>query len=513
MKRREFLRNLGMVTGAGAVTFSIAGIPIKAFAQPFMNIQSISGKILVLIQLKGGNDGLNTIIPLDQYSIYSSKRPNIKIDENLIVKLNDLTGFHPALAQLKPLFEEGKLTVIQGVGYLNQNRSHFRSTDIWLSASDSDKYVFDGWVGRYLLKAFPDYPNVPHTHPMAIQIGSVQSGLFDSPQGGLAVAFSDPNAFYQLVSGISADNDPPPSTIAGDELKFLKEVAALSIKYGSVIKEKADKGNPQQDYSKGGTFGGQLKIIADLIAGGLETPVYLATLDGFDTHANQANTHQTLLSRLGESIKSFQADLDQLALADKVVVLTFSEFGRRVNENGSAGTDHGAALPMLLVGKNIQGGIFGSNPDLTKLDSNGDIKFIHDFRQIYATMLKDHFGMTSQQVNDVLLKDFQALPLLKSGITDVTYDIAIPNDYALMQNYPNPFNPSTKIQYSLPQPSEVNLKVYDMLGRNVSTIVNSYQSAGSYTVNFDGSNLASGTYIYSLETIAGKISKKMQLIK
>ncbi|MEW6702944.1 MAG: DUF1501 domain-containing protein [Bacteroidota bacterium] len=511
MKRREFLHNLAMATG---VTISVAGIPIKAFARPFMNIQSSSGKILVLIQLKGGNDGLNTVIPLDQYSIYISKRPNLKIDENLIVKLTDATGVHPALAPLKPLFDEGKLTVIQGVGYPNQNRSHFRSTDIWLTASDSDKYIFDGWVGRYLLKAFPDYPNIPPAHPMAIQIGSVQSGLFDSQQGGLAVAFDNPDSFYQLVNGISADADPPPATIAGDELKFLKEVAALSVKYASVIKEKADKGNPKQDYSKGGTFGGQLKIIADLIAGGLETPVYLATLDGFDTHANQANTHQTLLSRLGESLKSFQADLEQLGFADKVVVLTFSEFGRRVTENGSLGTDHGAALPMFLVGKNIQAGIFGLNPDLTNLDNNGDVKFLYDFRQVYATMLKDHFGMTNQQVKDVLFKDFQTLPLLKL-ITNVEDEKEIPAQFTLSQNYPNPFNPETVINYQLSAFSFVTLKVYDVLGKEVATLVNEYQQPGEYNSQFSIRNyqLSSGVYFYQLRAGNFVETKKMILQK
>ncbi|MEK6551995.1 MAG: DUF1501 domain-containing protein, partial [Bacteroidota bacterium] len=402
MKRREFLKNLGMVTGAGAVTLTIAGIPIKAFARPFMNIKSTNGKILVLIQLKGGNDGLNTIIPFED-SIYYQKRPVIGIPKANVVQLNSLTGMNPSLQPLKQLFDDGKFTVIQNVGYQNPNRSHFRATDIWLSASESNQYIYDGWVGRYLLKTFPGFPNVPPSHPMAIQIGSVQSGVFDSTEGGLAVSFDNPNSFYTLVSGITADSDPPPATIAGDELKFLKEVAALSIQYASVIKEKADLGNPVASYTAGGTFGSQLKIIADLILGGLETPVYLATIDGFDTHSNQngTNSHPLLLTRLAESIKAFQSDLEKYGLADKVVILTFSEFGRRVNENASAGTDHGTAAPMFLIGKNVTGGVFGNNPSLINLDSNGDIKYIYDFRQVYATVLRDHFGMTATEVDQV----------------------------------------------------------------------------------------------------------------
>ena len=513
MKRREFLKNLGMVTGAGAVTLTIAGIPIKAFARPFMNIKSTNGKILVLIQLKGGNDGLNTIIPFED-SIYYNKRPVIGIPKANVVQLNSLTGMNPSLQPLKQLFDDGKFTVIQNVGYQNPNRSHFRATDIWLSASESNQYIYDGWVGRYLLKTFPGFPNVPPSHPMAIQIGSVQSGVFDSTEGGLAVSFDNPNSFYTLVSGITADSDPPPATIAGDELKFLKEVAALSIQYASVIKEKADLGNPVASYTAGGTFGSQLKIIADLILGGLETPVYLATIDGFDTHSNQngTNSHPLLLTRLAESIKAFQSDLERYGLADKVVILTFSEFGRRVNENASAGTDHGTAAPMFLIGKNVNGGVFGNNPSLTNLDSNGDIKYIYDFRQVYATVLKDHFGMTATEVDQVLLKHFETLALIKTT-TDVKYDFNIPTDFTLKQNYPNPFNPSTRIEYSLPQSTDVRLKVYDTLGRNVATIVDAFQAAGSYTVNFDGRTLASGTYLYALEAGSEKIVKKMILVK
>jgi len=513
MKRREFLKNLGMVTGAGAVTLTISGIPIKAFARPFMNIKSTNGKILVLIQLKGGNDGLNTIIPFED-SIYYQKRPVIGIPKTNVVQLNSLTGMNPSLQPLKQLFDEGKFTVIQNVGYQNPNRSHFRATDIWLSASESNQYIYDGWVGRYLLKTFPGFPNVPPPHPMAIQIGSVQSGIFDSTEGGLAVSFDNPDSFYTLVSGITADSDPPPATIAGDELKFLKEVAALSIQYATVIKAKADLGNPVASYTAGGTFGSQLKIIADLILGGLETPVYLATLDGFDTHSNQngTNSHPLLLTRLAESIKAFQSDLERYGLADKVVILTFSEFGRRVNENASAGTDHGTAAPMFLIGKNVKGGVFGNNPSLINLDSNGDIKYVYDFRQVYATVLRDHFGMTATEVDQVLLKHFETLALINTT-TDVKYDFNIPTDFSLKQNYPNPFNPTTRIEYSLPQSTDVRLKVYDTLGRNIATIVDAFQAAGSYTVNFDGRTLASGTYLYALEAGSEKIVKKMILVK
>ena len=511
MKRRDFLKNVGMITGAGAVSLSIGGIPMRAFAKPFMNIQSTNGKILVLIQLKGGNDGINTVIPLDQYSTYANYRPTLKILDTNVVKLTEATGLHPALQQFQTLYSEGKLSLVQNVGYASPNRSHFRATDIWLSASDSNQYLYDGWVARYLLKTFPTFPGTPPAHPMGIQLSSVPSGLFDSDNGGLAVNFSDPNAFYTLVSGMTADTDPPPATIAGDELKFLKEVAALSMQYAGVIKEKADKGNPTSTYPTT-RIGPQLKIVADLILGGLETPVYLTQLDGFDTHSNQLTTQQTLFQNLADSVMSFQRDIEKAGLADKVVIMTFSEFGRRVKENASAGTDHGAALPLFVIGKGVQGGIIGANANLSSLDGNGDIKFAYDYRQIYTSILKDHFGMTTTEVKDILLKDFTTLPILKPTTDIQDYD-SIPTEFSLAQNYPNPFNPTTTIHYQLSEFANVSLKVYDVLGNEIATLVDQSQHAGKYNVRFDGSRLASGTYIYTLRTNSFTQTKKMLLVK
>lgn len=511
MKRRDFLKNVGMITGAGAVSLTVGGIPMKAFAKPFMNIQSANGKILVLIQLKGGNDGINTVIPLDQYSTYASYRPTIKLADTEVVKLTNATALHPALLPLQTLYSEGKLSLVQNVGYASPNRSHFRATDIWLTASDSTQYLYEGWVARYLLKSFPTFPNTPPAHPMGIQLSSVPSGLFDSDSGGLAVNFSDPNAFYTLVSGMTVDTDPPPATIAGDELKFLKEVAALSMQYAGVIKEKADKGSPTSTYPTS-RLGPQLKIVADLILGGLETPVYLTQLDGFDTHSNQLTTHQTLFQNLADSVMAFQRDIEKAGLADKVVIMTFSEFGRRVKENASVGTDHGAALPIFVIGKGVQGGIVGANANLSSLDSNGDIKFTYDYRQLYASLLKDHFGMTSAETKDILIKDFATLPILKPTTEIQDYD-NMPTEFSLAQNYPNPFNPVTKINYQISEFGSVSLKVYDVLGNEIATLVNQTQHAGKYQVNFDGSKLSSGTYLYTLKTKNNFQTKKMLLVK
>jgi len=511
MKRKDFLKHLGMITGGGVVTLTVGGIPIKAFANSFLNINSTNGNVLVLIQLKGGNDGLNTIIPFED-SVYFTKRPTLAISKDTVVKLNNLTGLHPSLQPLKSIFDDGKMTIVQNIGYENQNRSHFRSTDIWLSASDANQFLYDGWAGRYLAKAFPNYPALPPAHPMAVQLGSVQSLVLESQYGGMGITFQDPNNFYQLVSGINADNDPSPNTLAGEELKFLKEVAALSIQYASVIKEKADASQNKVTYPNT-NLGTQLAIIADLISGGLQTPVYLATLDGFDTHANQVTSHANLMKTLADAIKAFQDDLQLLGVADKVVTMTFSEFGRRLTENGSFGTDHGAAAPMLFFGNRVIGGFYGSNPSLTDLDSSGDVKFKYDFRQIYSTVLINHLGMPKEQVAQVLLKDFQTLPIIKIHPTSVNDNNLIPSDYNLEQNYPNPFNPSTTISYYLAESGFVSIKVFDSIGREIKLLVNNYQTAGKHSVQFYANGLSSGTYIYSIEAGNFKTSRKMLLIK
>jgi uncharacterized protein (DUF1501 family) len=508
MDRRSFLRNLGVLAGAGTVSMALGNIPLRAFSRSFLNIQAINGKVIVLLQLSGGNDGLNTIIPFED-SIYYNKRPSLGIKKEEAIKLNNLTGMHQSLQPLKALYDDGMMAVVQNVGYDSPNRSHFRSTDIWLSASDSNVVIDDGWVGRYLAKVLPDHNPINPDHPMAIQIGSTQSALLECTcQGTMGISFESPNQFYQLINGSTADNDPPPDTVAGNQLKYIKEIAALSIRYAEVIKEKADSVVNLATYPDT-RLGRQLAIVAELIAGGLETPVYLTSLGGFDTHANQATSHANLLTGVAQSIEAFQTDLKLLGIADKVVLMTFSEFGRRVNQNGSAGTDHGTAAPLFVIGRNVNGGIYGANPDLTDLDNSGDIKHKYDFRQLYATLLTQQLGMPADRMQDVLMKNFDSLPL----ISEKSASQLGPSAFQLEQNYPNPFNPSTTINYLLRAPQAVKLDVFTTAGDRVATLVNEYQDVGSYNVQFDGSGLSSGVYFAQLNSGAYQQTIKMMLLK
>lgn len=508
MKRRDFLKKLGIIAGTGAMTFSLKGMPMQAFNSINLN-KNLNGKILVIIQLKGGNDGLNTIVPIED-SIYYNSRPGLGISKSEALKFHDLLGFHPALTDFRDLYDEGKMSIIQNVGYENQNRSHFRSTDIWLSASDSEEHILDGWIGRYLDNEFPDFPDVSPDQPMAIQLGSVQSLLFESDEGNLAVAFENPDTFFELVSGSSVDKNHPPDTIAGNELKYVKQIASQSVQYAEIIKEKADAASNRVTYPET-QLAIQLSIIANLISGGMETSVYLATISGFDTHAQQTDTHTELLTELSGAIKSFQTDLELNGVADNVVTMTISEFGRRLAENGSEGTDHGAAAPVFVIGNSVNGGLIGQIPDLSNLDERGDIRYEFDYRQIYSSVLTDHLGFSNGDINSVLNKEFEKLPVINGNYSDVSTNTPI--NFELKQNYPNPFNPVTKIDYSVAKAGIVKLTVFNSLGRKIKVLTNKYHSSGNYTINFDGKGLASGTYFYRLQTGGYRETKRMVLLK
>ncbi len=510
MKRNDFLRQLGLLTGG--VAFGLQGIPGRAYAHNPLRIdmQGTNGNILVLVQLSGGNDGLNTVVPFES-DVYYQKRPAIAIPKDKVLKLNSQLGLNPALSAFRELYDNNQLSIVQNVGYESPNRSHFRSTDIWLSGSDANTYEDEGWVGRYLTRKFPTYPITLPEQPLAVQLGSVESMLLQSNVGSMGTVFDSPDAFYQLVKGSSADDEGVPNTMAGEELKFLKQIAAQSLQYSDVIKQKADAGKNAVTYPNTG-LGRQLAIVADLISGGLTTPVYLTTIGGFDTHANQVTTgnvtagqHATLLKTVADAVAAFTNDLAVQNLAERVTVMTFSEFGRRVNQNGITGTDHGTAAPLFVVGKTVRGGIVGTAPNLNDLDSNGDLKFKNDFRQVYASVLRDHLGVDAATSESILGRSFETLPIFgEAPVLSVTE-----GQFALGQNTPNPFADATEIQFTLNRAQTVRLSVHDLQGRTVSVLREGRFDAGNYAVSLSGSGMPAGYYLYSLQTDDGRAVKRM----
>ncbi len=488
-------------------------------------ISTATDRILVIVQLSGGNDGINTVIPLDQYSTYMALRANIAIPQDKVLKLNAATGLHPAMTGMKSLYDSGRLVVVQGVTYPSPNQSHFRGTDIWMSGSGFNQYVNTGWAARYLDSQFPNYPvgypNASMPDPLAIQISAVPSLLLRETQGPLGINLSNPDDFYNLVSGIKAGNtDPLPNNAAGKQIAYIRQIQEQSQQYAKGIKAAADKAKNMATYPARGqnTLADQLAIVARLIAGGLKTRVYVVSMGGFDTHANQVNAadktqgaHATLLGRLSDAITVFQNDLKLLNVDKRVLGMTFSEFGRRVASNGASGTDHGTAAPQFVFGSLVQPGIIGANSSLTDLTS-GNLKMVNDFRDVYGSILKQWFQVNTKEYSNVFSRDMISLPIIQGSATT---DVATPSAPSVtgldvsVRNYPNPCSTATTIEYNLPNAGNVSLRVFDMEGRQVAATQEQFQSAGTYNIPISVENFTDGAYVYRLQTERGVLSGKM----
>ena len=426
MKRKDFLKNTmaGVVLPAfinGISLRALAGTPAAHALSRYMN----DDKVVVLLQLAGGNDGLNTVIPLDQYSAYTAARSNIALPEDKVLRLNgfDGTGLNPAMTDMQQLFNDGKLGIVQAVSYPKPNFSHFRATDIWMTGADSDKILNTGWAGRYLgdvYKGFPDnYPSKDMPDPLAIQVGSVVSATFQGPAFTMGLAISNPSSFYNLIEGkVNVDSN----SRWGEQLDYIEEMSQKTDQYAGVIKAAALK-IPKQSakYPAPGKnpLADQLKIVARLIAGGLKTKVYMVNTGSFDTHAKQTETdtttgnHAKLLQRVSEAIGAFMDDVQFLQIQNRVMGMTFSEFGRRIKSNASGGTDHGAAAPVFYFGHGIKPGIIGVNPTLPATATvNDNVPMQHDFRSLYASMLTGWNGLDPKDVQDILLSQYPLLPMV-----------------------------------------------------------------------------------------------------
>lgn len=507
LKRSEFLRQMALLSGG--VGLGIAGIPGQAYATlPAGLAASVpEGNVLVIIQLAGGNDGLNTVIPAEN-DTYFAKRPDIAIKKVDALALKNGMYLHPSMTGIKSLYDQGNVAIVQSVSYANPNRSHFRATDIWNTGSDANVVWEEGWAARYLAEKYPSYPITMPTQPMAIQLGSVESLLFQSDIGRFGTVFEDPNLFYQLVSGTLADDEVPPATLAGDELAFLKQISSASIQYSKVIRDGALKGKNSVTYPAT-NLAKQLGIVAKLISGGLETPVYLCTIGGFDTHANQLNQHANLWKQISDAVAAFQKDLKTQNKGEKVTLMTFSEFGRRVNQNGTTGTDHGTAAPLFVIGNTVRGGLIGDNPNLINLDSNGDLKANFDYRQVYSTILSDHLGLSTTSTAGIFKKSFDRLPIFLNSPLIAEAGVKV----TLLDPAPNPASGQVRIQFAAFEPMRVDLALFDMLGQKVGSIFTGDVLSGTYTYPVDLAYFQAGNYLVSLATSTGaRITKRLIIV-
>jgi len=431
-----------MVDGFGVNTLA----KNSALVRSVMRTPAVNGdRILVIVYLGGGNDGLNTVIPLEHYSDYNNLRTNIAIPENKVLKLagNLETGLHPAMTGMRQMYDDGKLAIVHSVSYPNPNQSHYRSTDIWMTGVESNQYSTSGWAGRYLHDRFSGYPqNYPTTEmedPLAVQIGYMGTTTLLSNQQSMQITIKDPANFYQLLQSqnILAGNDLP-CCDAGDLIAYVRQQQALGVGYGSEIKAAAEAGTNMATYppaSDANELAEQLKIVARLIHGGLKSKIYYVELTGFDTHAGQVGTnttegvHAQLLKKLSDGISAFQNDLKLQNTEDKVIGMTFSDFGRRATSNASQGTDHGVAAPMFVFGKGVKRQVIGTNPDLVNgllpisppsWDQNRDIKMQIDFRRVYTDILNDWFGTDSTSTDSILFKNFKTTSLFSDTVESIS---------------------------------------------------------------------------------------------
>ncbi|MBL0175202.1 MAG: DUF1501 domain-containing protein [Ignavibacteria bacterium] len=513
MKRRSFITSSVAAGVASTMVGDLLG-PLGAKAYAYgpqlarLAWAGGTGRVLVIVQLDGGNDGLNTVIP-GKDPLYAQLRGALAITDGL--KISDTLDIHPGMATVHGMFNEGQVAVVQNVGYPNPNRSHFRSTDIWFTAAnnsvpaDQSTYLYDGWMGRYLDHRYPGYPDTTPAHPMALQIGTTTGLMLQGPAYPMGMAINDPETFYRIISGTdtSGAEKPDLSTPAGLELDFIQRISSEAMSYAKPVREAFNSTANLVTYPTG-SVANQLKIIARLIAGGLETPVYVISQRGYDTHTGQRPAHQRLMKDLSDGISFFFNDLKAMGVADRVALMTLSEFGRRAQANGlgtgQEGTDHGTAAPMLFVGPKVHGGIYGHDPDLANL-KNGDIVNQYDFKQTYSSVLQQYFGVNPSDAALVLKGQFATLPLFDQAPVGVAQTGAA--GFALEQNYPNPVSlangASTSIRFTLAG-GNATLKVYDVQGRLVSTLADGSFPPGAHEAVFNARALDSGTYFYRLES-------------
>ena len=367
MNRRNFLTLTGTFTGGALL--------LPDFLHAFGSQQNvvIGDQCVVFVQLNGGNDGLNTFVPFDN-PLYYALRPQIALSKDAVIGKNKEMAFHPALKGFAEMQQNGDLSVIQNVGYPEPNRSHFRSQEIWQTASDSNKYINEGWLGRYL-----DLQCKDHQPTAGINLDSIDNLSLKGLEPN-SITVKNPNVFKTKNQKEEADtlSDNP-------QLDFVRKIANSVTEGSDEIQKALAKSTAEISYPKTG-LATNLAWIARLIKGNLNSKVYYTSLNGFDTHDNQLAVQNNKLTELNDALFSFYTDLKKASLMQNVTIVVFSEFGRRVKDNGK-GTDHGTAAPMFIIGGNNRGKIIGNNPNLSDLDQ-GDLKYETDFRSVYASLLQ-----------------------------------------------------------------------------------------------------------------------------
>ena len=525
MKRRNFIKLATSASAIGLFPFQITNA--LNIAKKFVSCE-ISNRKLVLIYLGGGNDGLNTIIPLNQYDLYSNLRPTIKIPDsglnsliNLDLSLGDSQqiGLHPSLTGFKDIYDAGNLRILQSVGYPSQNKSHFASTDIYNTGNDGNSWLNggdSGWIGRFIESYFYDLVN--QSFPIGVEIGSKTGslGFHGAEEHGLSLNIEgqDASGFYSVLSGLGGE--PPvniPNSHYGSELQYIIENDQISTLYSQAISNAFNSGSNSVNYEDT-DLSNQLKTVARLISGGLQSKIYLVKLNGFDTHFGQVQSqndiigdHNDLLTELDQAVSKFMLDISSQGFQDDIVGLTFSEFGRKAKENGNLGTDHGEIAPMFVFGSAINGGVSGTNPDLTEATESNNWQletYQFDYRETLGTLLQDYLGADNYAIDSTFFNHstnesicenkINELVMAEFSVADNCFSNTLTNQNfkeTFFKVVPNPFSKEIRIvndDYT----SNINLELFDLNSKLVLRKITNINKV----INL--SNLINGIYILKI---------------
>ena len=550
----------------GTMPFVINSIPFKLLGSESALLQMAAAcpndRVLIILQLHGGNDGLNTLIPLTDYDLYQNRRPNIAIPDSGPRKYITLdgtlssaqqVGLHPDMTGIKELYDSGKVALVQGVSYEDHNQSHFRGRDILFMGGGASDYMSSGWVGRYLKndiapQVYPDdYPNTTMPDPLALEFGNEVSLIFHQGDNiPASISITNPQDFFNLVETLPGfedvqGTDPrgrPPIALAnspyGKEMDWILGLEQKTDEYDDRLLQVYNAGkamDPNVTYPstyplnaperfRTNTLSGQLQIIANLIHGGCKTKVYMVRIGGFDTHAQQVEnydatmgSHAALLYHISSAMKAFQQDLELRTIDHRVISVTTSEFGRRVHSNGSYGTDHGIGAPLMVFGKGVIPGVTGVNPNLN--DDNVGMQY--DYRQVYATIMKEWMCVDPTLVDNlsgVFVGDYTGrgtiLPIINGNV--VAANQFIRDRFKLNTCYPNPASASTTISFYINAYTDVEITLLDINGKEIKKILNQKLGMGEHNVVVDLRDVKPGNYIYTMKTPLMSDSKRLQVI-
>jgi uncharacterized protein (DUF1501 family) len=530
MKRRDFIAST-LATGSALsfYPYRAKSKPIKEYGVQSSDDFLEDDSIMILINLFGGNDGLNTVMPLLQDEYYKL-RPNIAIKQEDAIRFqsSDLF-FHPALVTgiendgFLGLLQNGNLAIIERVGYENYVMSHFRSSDIWASGiinTDPSVKLLDGWLGRYFASKLDNFPFEIPEHPLGISISGEVPLELRSEIGHMGITLNDPMSFYNLGKGLTPfENKFQGKSDFENEYNFIHTIAEQTEIYSQEVKKAYDTGINSVEYPASG-LAAKFGLIAKLISGGLKTKVYHLRLSSFDSHVQQMNDphsgqHPILLRQLSSAISLFMKDATIQGFANRVAGLTTSEFGRRAYDNGSRGSDHGAGNVMFMFAhdNNINSGRKGDPPNLTDLDGNGNTRFQFDFRRLYTDFLETWFGASESDTTNVFGESILPMGILKPRSKSHIEEFAYSDGRPGMKVYPNPKFESEvcNIQFDMAKSGNIDLKVYSVDGRVIKHIYEGFVFNGP--TNFELRNIRTGHYTITLTINNRRYSSPLTVIK